>query len=533
MTTNQKAPIFKYSPGKAWGGALLCLLLLSVGLAWVSSHFLGFSGWLSFLVSLMLGAGALIGVWKLLGEEKPPSGLGALLVCAVLLRLAVGAFWFLALPAWGHGTPAEQAGYVMGDAYARDQAAWKLARSEKPLWKAFRNQRQVDQYGGVLFLSALVYRCLGGHDHQPLLMIVFTAVFSSLGVLFTWALVQRAWGQAAAWLAAWILALYPEAVLLGSSQMREAFTITLTAAAFYGLLRYQRDRSRKSLAWILLPVILYLPFSPPFAAILMGTLALAALTTTGTLARDILRQRKLWLIFGALFILVLAGLWLALKQFTPEGMGNPLEMLSWYLKKSARYQAYLSEHASGWWQKVFDMTPELLHLPLLLAYGVVQPFLPAALIVGSQAPIWPWINLWRSAGWTLMLGFLLYAPLRAWRRKNDASIARALALIAWIVILVAAFRGGADMWDNPRYRATYASLQAALAAWVWVDQRRSSDPWLRRALLSMAAILFWFLPWYLQRYTVFNWPVAGLFETLGLGVASACLLVAWDWARKK
>ena len=56
--------------------------------------------------------------------------------------MLIGVFWFLALPVWGHGTPAEQAGYVMADAYARDQAAWKLARSDNPLWTAFRNQRR-------------------------------------------------------------------------------------------------------------------------------------------------------------------------------------------------------------------------------------------------------------------------------------------------------------------------------------------------------------------------------------------------------
>lgn len=524
----------RFAPGKikTWIGAALSLPLLSVGLAWIASGFQSIAGWSSFLGVLLLATGILIGGQWALREEKLPRGLIALLVGAALLRLAVGVFWSLALPIWGHGTPAEKAGYVMADAFARDQAAWKLARSDQPLWTAFQNQRTVDQYGGLLFLSALIYRSMSGDFHQPLLIVVITAAFSALGVLFIWALVRNAWGEAAAWLAAWVLALYPEAILLGSSQMREAFMIPLTVMAFYGLSHYQRHRSWASLSWILIPILLYLPFSPPFAALLVVTLALAALMTIGRLTRrDILQQRRLLLIFGMLLVLVLIGLWLALRQFTPEGMSNPLAMLSWWLRKSAKLQYYLTEHASGWMQKIFASTPEWMHLPLLIAYGVVQPFLPAAIIVGSHAPIWRWINLWRAIGWTLVLAFLIYAPLRVLRQKEGRGFTSALTLIVWGVILIAAFRGGSDMWDNPRYRATYAGLQVALVAWVWMEQRRAADPWLRRALLGVASILVWFLPWYLQRYTAFTWPVADPFKTLGLGIFTACLLILWDWAR--
>jgi hypothetical protein len=530
MTTNEGIPYPSKSSLKwPWIIAALGILLLSLGLARISSHAGGLDGWISFLSVLLLASGLLWAGWRLLRVERLPSWLGALVVGAALLRLAAGAFWFVALPAWGHGTPAEKAGYVMADAYARDQAAWRLADSDKSLWTAFRNQRQVDQYGGMLFISALVYRYLGGSFHLPLLMVVIAAAFSAMGVMFTWALARRAWDEQVAWLAAWILALYPEAVLLGSSQMREAFTITLTAVAFYGLLRFRSEHSRLGLAWVCAPILFYLPFSPLFAALLTGTLVLTAILTSGTLNLRILRNRRFWLVLMAISILILAGLWLALKQFTPAGMNNPLEMLGWWLRKSAHLQAYLAEHASGWMQKIFDNTPEWTHLPLLLVYGIVQPFLPAALVVGSQAPIWHWVTLWRSLGWTILLAFLLYAPLLAWRRQQNRGFARALVLVVWIVILVASFRGGADMWDNPRYRATYASLQVALVAWVMIQQRREGDPWLRRALLSLGAILFWFLPWYLRRYTSFEWPIVDPFKTLGLGLLTACELVLWDW----
>jgi hypothetical protein len=420
----------------------------------------------------------------------------------------------------------------MADASARDQLAWKLAGSSKPLWTAFQDNRKADQYGGLLFLSALIYRLVGGPNHYPLLLMVLAAAFSALAVLFTWAFARRLWGGKEAWLAAWIMALYPEAVLLGSSQMREAFTMTLTVVPFYGLLRYQQDRSRLGLIWMLAPLLLCLPFSPPFAAFLTVLLALAAFVTSGSFGHQILRQRRLWLILGAVILLAGVGLWLAVRQFAPDGMTNPFEVVAWWIKKSAGLQAYLSQHASGWMQKVFKQTPEGLHMPLLLGYGVVQPFLPAALMVGSKAAIWPWVTFFRAVGWSLMLLFLIYAPLLALRKKEKHHFTLAIILIVWIGILVASFRGGGDLWDNPRYRAAFAGLQAGVVAWTWMEQRRTGDPWLRRALIAAAAIVAWFLPWYWRRYSAFTWPVVDLFKTIGLGVASAVLLNLWDWARK-
>jgi hypothetical protein len=533
------------------GVAALGLLFLSLALAGASNSWRALDGWGAFLTVLLLAALLMVGCWRLLKYEQPPAWLGALLIGALVLRLAAGAFWLTTIPRWGHGTSTEKAGYVMADAASRDQAAWKLARSDRPLWMAFTANRKVDQYGGLLFSSALIYRYLGGKTHYPLMMVVPCAALSALGVLFTWAFARRAWkDRKIAALSAWILALYPEAVLLGSSQMREAITITLAIAAFYGFLRYQQEHSLKSLGWVITPVALCLPFSPLIAALVLGMLALSAAGTFFSRSRQAWNRRGFWIILGVIVLVVLAGLYLALSQFTPEGMNNPLEMLSWWLKKSANLQAYLSKNASGWMQKIFRNSPTWLHLPLLLSYGVLQPFLPATLVAGSSAPIWPLISIWRAAGWTAMLALLLYASVLALRnplplhsgredtdddKKNEKypglGFTRLLILAVWIVVLVASFRAGADMWDNPRYRATFAGLQAALAAWAWVEQRRTQDAWLRRALLGLGAILGWFLLWYIRRYTGFEWPVTEFFSTLGLGLSSAFLLIVWDWAR--
>jgi hypothetical protein len=554
-------------------GAALALPLLALALAWVSSGFADFRGWWSFLALGLVGAGVLLLGWRLVREEAPPRWLAGLLLGAALLRLAAGVFWFVGLPVAGHGSPGEQKGYVMADAAARDEVAWELASSGKSLTRAMGNTvgyRKADQYGGLLFLSAAVYRYLGGGVHRPLLLVLLAAACSALTVLFGWAFARRAWGPKVAAVTAWGLALYPEAVLLGSSQMREAFLMPLAAAALYGLVRSasmppasmppasmphrQGDvdaaglhaagsrsaginaaHSWPGLAWVLASLLLILPFSPPAAALLVVLLALLALFFNGErVRRSPLQNRRFWLVIALLALLALAGIWLTWRRFAPETISNPLTLVNWWLRESAELQAERARNASGWIQKVFDATPDWMEVPLLLAYGVVQPFLPAALGDIDTRPIWYVISVWRSPGWALLLPFLIYAPLRVLRPVGPIGgrrLAAGLCLVVWFGILAAALRGGSDVWDNPRYRVMWVVMQGALAAWVWVGWREYPDAWLRRAAVSVALVLAWFLPWYLRRYLGLEWPVVDLFKTLGLGLASAALFCFWDWAR--
>ena len=514
------------------GSTLAGILLLSPVLAWLSNGYRSLGGWASFLAVLLLAAGILWGGWRALRSESLPAYLGSLLVGAALLRLAAGALWFAALPSLGYASPAEQYGYIMADAYDRDQASFELAQSGKSLLKAFEGSyHKADQYGGILFLSAMVYRYMGISFHQPLLVVVITSAVSALGVLFVWAFSRDAWNSSAAKIAAWGLALYPEAVLLGSSQMREAFIMTLVIVAFYGLVRYWRDHSWKGLVWMVAALVFILPFSPPATGLLMGTLGILAIALGGDLvSSQLTRSRRLWVILGVLVLLVATGIWLSWGQIAPESASNPIALIRWWVKKSAEWQAHLSERASGKIQAIFDRTPNWLHMPMLLIYGVVQPVLPAALVDVTAVAIWRCVTIWRAVGWTALLAFLLYAPLRAWRGYGDRRVARALSVIAWLVILIASYRSGGDMWDNPRYRAMFAGPQIALAAWAWVDSRQVKDPLFRRALVSIALVLVWFLPWYLMRYIHLPWPVTDEIKVAGLGIASAVLYWLWDWA---
>jgi hypothetical protein len=109
----------------------------------------------------------------------------------------------------------------------------------------------------------------------------------------------------------------------------------------------------------------------------------------------------------------------------------------------------------------------------------------------------------------------------------------ALLLSNWVVSFVASYRGGGDLWDSPRYRSAFAAAQLTLAAWAWVSQQRSNDPWLRRAAVSAVLLSLWFVPWYLRRYVGLEWwPLVEIYQVIGVGLATCVAYIFWDWMRR-
>ncbi len=489
---------------------------LSALLAWISNGFASIQGWWSFAGLIVLLLGFCLLVWRTLRAEKAPKWLAWLVFGAIVFRLVLSIVWLLGLPAWGYDTDVQAAGYVMQDAFNRDTAAWQLAQSGEPLWKAFAGYSSTDQYGGLLFLSAAIYKYLAAPSHMPILTLLPAAVVSGLAVGFIWAVAARAFGKKVAWLAAWGLPLYPEAALLGSSQMREAFTVCLLPLVLLGV-QQVTSGERRSGGWLLLAGFAAAAFlSWPF----VSSLLLFALVTWLVLTDwRILRDKR---VLYALGVALLLGL---LYLFVVRDIAD-----SW-LVQSAAWQVYVSENSSGWVARQFERMPLWTQVPFLVVYGLVRPLLPAALAAGGPT-VWMVIGIWRALGWTVVLALLVYASYLALRTRAWFGLPGVWLLANWAVSITASYRGGGDLWDNPRYRSAFASVQVLLAAWAWVQQGETKDPWLRRSLVSTLILCAWFVPWYLRRYVGLEWwPIVDLHQLVGVGLASCALYILWDWLR--
>lgn len=450
-------------------------------------------------------------VWKF--YKKAGAG-KALLVAALValgLRVLVGVVLYRGLPVWGYDEKPQRAGYVFWDSYKRDTDAWSRSGMDQALTTAFTNPTGSDQYGGLLFLSSSIYRYLSPDTQRPLLIVVMSAAVSALAVLFTWGFAASIIGGKAAMIAAWILALYPEAVLLGASQMREPFLIAALAAALFGYSRMRQGELKGGIAIVVASaLILALPISPPFVIVIFAIVASAWFWE----GLGIGGRRNIF-ILALLGVIVLAALALAVRAWAGLDAiaGSPWEVVrEWWVNAGDQWRITLVSEQSDMLDTLLDRLPASFRIPFLVLYGLIQPFLPAALIAPG-APIWRSIGIWRSLGWFLMLPFLLYGTWLAFRRKGWRSLEFYLAVLIWVTALVSSYRAPGYQWDNPRYRVIFLAAQAALIAWTWVEVRLNNNPWLKRwfVILSIDYLLVTY--WYIGRY--YNIPKLSLEATLG------------------
>jgi hypothetical protein len=519
-----------------------------------------FSGWLAY--SLLLGAAGVSLGWVLrrLGADRNARRAAW---TAFLLRLGVGLALVWLLPAFGYAeNEASQAGYLFKDAAMRDDSAWLLAGSDAPLWQAFSGGVEGDQYGGLLALSAGVYRYLSPAAHRPLLIVLLAGWAVGLGTALLWA-AGRGWfaGQGSAVrlvpaVSAWVMALYPEGVLLGASQMREPFAMAAIAACFYGLVEVGRDRGEGEdphpapqtaptspgargrahgregwLALVLGLAALFLLQPPAALAVLM---VLGGLWLLDAAARRHFSWRALLLLGGALALALVFSILLWMRLPGLEGERGLGVVFAW-LEYNFGFQSHLTERASGILQSMIRVLGERWTLPLVIVYGFAQPVLPAALVEPSL-PLWMTLNSLRAAGWYALAPFLIYGLVSAFhpasQKLRGQRLWLSLVVFAWIV--VSAVNAGGDMWDNPRYRTIFLPWMALLAAWALWGALQRRDAWLWRWIAVEVVFVLFFLWWYISRYYpgMFHlsiWMTSGL----TLSLAGLILLGGWLWDRRK
>jgi len=312
--------------------------------------------------------------------------------------------------------------------------------------------------------------------------------------------------------------------------MREPFVITGVAMALYALTEMQKTRV-KWLVWLALAGLLLFVFQPPMAlATFIGLFGLWLAEPNRTIS-----WKRVLLFIGIILVgvLIVYTIWANLPSLRNEAPNNVF--FSW-LEHNFNLQAYLTRKASGGIQKLIRSVGKQWSLLVMLGYGVTRPVLPAAMADFSGAWIWRIINLVRSAGWYAMLPILIYGFFRSYRVPTQERRAQLvwISTFIWIWILISAANGGADLWDNPRYRTIILGLEALLVSWAWDWARRRHDPWLSRLFSVEIACVLVFTEWYITRtYLTYLHPDIRL--VIGLCLIVIVLVVGggWLWDRKK
>lgn len=486
---------------------LVWILPLALALATVTASVQG-GGWLGFSFLFLLSLTLLASSTRWAGRDTRPAlqNLAWIVALAFALRLAGGIAAHELLPVYGYADSSDGiAGYAYTDAHRRDEQAWTLAISGKPILDAFSGEYSSDQYGGLLALSALVYRYLSPDAHRPLMMVLLSAFIAALGIPFLWKAARKTFGEKVAWASAWIFALYPESILLGGSAMREPYLMTLSAIAFWGFVEWRdvvgagfpRPMPRSAIIALALSLLGMLLFSPAVAVV-----TLIIFAGWMFFSRD--RAKISWVsiaVFAIVFMIGLFALSSALNRRGVFDTSSPMSVLNDWIQRSVKWNFYQIERESGWIQKLFEEMPEGMRLPFVTVYGILQPVLPAALVVPTL-PIWKVIYVLRALGWYALLPMLILSFVTGSSQNGGKTrtLFVWLSLLAWTWILLAALRGGGDQWDNPRYRAILFMWQALVAGYVWVWRGETRNPWFARIVACEAIFVLVFGQWYASRY---------------------------------
>jgi hypothetical protein len=470
---------------------------------------------------------------------RRPSSIVVLILLAFALRLGLATFSYFYLPQIGYESKTQQAGYLFFDAFHRDTQAWDLAQSGKPLAKAFDQKFSSDQYGGLLWISAFVYRYLSGTTHQPLLIVFLAALIGSLGGVFVYLAAKLIADDRTALLSALLFLFYPESILFGASQMREPFLMTFIAMAFYGLVEWQALRQpsegSKPLEgflpwfWIGLALAGMLFISPGFVLV-------SLVTAAGWLYFSDSERKIPWQVIAiatGIFVIAFVALSLSWDSLVTAKSSGIMGVIGSWARETAKWNAYVLGRSSGIVQLLFEALPPALATPFVAIYGILQPVLPAALIEPA-VPFWQVLGIIRALGWYLLLPFVAFAPFAAGKMPNGQSKRRWvwLSVVVWVWILIAAVRGGGDQWDNPRYRVILLAWQAILAAQAFFALKSPTRRWFWRIVAVEAVILVTFGHWYLYRYLSIGFNL-GIRNTLAIAIGLAVLLVAGDWFWEK
>lgn len=505
-----------------------CSAIIGAGLAAIQPGAF-WIGWAGISMLLLIGLSALVCAWRWAGAGKL---LGWMTALALALRLATGVAVYIVLPIDGYNEPDDRAGFVFTDAHRRDDQAWQLATSGKPLWAAFDKSYYTDQYGGLLALSAVTYRLLSPDTHRPLLILVLASLTAALGVPFFSRAASRLGDARLGSLASWIYVIYPESVLTGGAQMREPFLLTLIAIALWGFLEWMRGGHRKPLVWVGVGLAGLVLVSPAIALVLLVVLA-AWFRLQGQ------PVRMSWPVLLAAGGVVIAGviflMW-SLGSRGASGSSFVSIVLNW-LRDSVNWVIYQLERGSGQVQNVFSKLGAAAQFFFVVGYGITQPVLPPAFFEPTTLT-WHLIAISRALGWYLVLPLLVYAPVPIWRLEAGAGRRIWVWLLAfsWLWIVICSIRAGGGQWDNPRYRVIFFAFQAVVAAFAWLSWKQNRDPWLPRVLLSEILCLGLFSQWYVARYYLIgiHFPIMAV---LSMSIAGVLLIMAgggaWDRLRKK
>jgi len=403
-----------------------------------------------------------------------------LILSATIFRVGCGVMLTKMLPNWGYDEETYKNGYIFRDAYQRDGQAWQIVSGNYPIFLAFTEEFVSDQYGGLLAFSALIYKIFTPLAHVQANIILVAVLVNMIGAIWFLRGLKDS-GEPVQKFALILYLFFPDAILLGVSQMREPFLIGFSAILFGLLLDYSFSKKVRIVGAILV-IACSLLVSYKIGIFLVGGVFLWYFLHHSAVRSRMNSNRYIFigLVLFILMAIVFSSRW-----------------LNW----AGYYDSYLTVQGSGWLQSISAQYGNEFMKPFLTIYGILRPVLPATLFEPSLA-VTQIISIFRALGWALIFPLYLFGIVFALRQKG---FERGKWIIFWGLLLfwiiVSSYRAGGDMWDNPRYRYSLLIFFALMLSNTWDYWRKSKDHWMVIFYISEGIYLLFFSQWYISRYT--------------------------------
>ncbi len=438
---------------------------------------------------------------------------------------------------WGYSSNRNLKGLVQRDAVNAVDTAWIAAQPGHSLIDAF-HRAPGDNTGGITTAGVAIFRLLSPDVERTLLLGLFASVLTSLTVIAVYRLGRGLFSPGVAKAAALIVAVYPEAVMIGSSHQQLAYMTLIFSMALLALAGVIRKTEPvagdpglpgRRQAVILLAAMTALGFLVGYQFAILGVMCgvIFALWFSDPKKRI---GRILWIGAGAVvFVLVVIRV-LAALDVIPSAWD--LLFKQYRFLYSMAWEEFDKLKAAGggdFFQNVLTTMERGPAFILAAIYGLARPALPAAIGYRNTSAeggfFWQLLNFYRSLGWYALLPLLLYGTLKSLRGILSRKPEAILMFLFWVVAIVGSYRAFGDEWDNPRYRLFAIAPMALLAAWAWITQREQKDPWFMRIVIPFATATVSLTVWYILRdYASVNFPALPSIAVIGVITAVAFVL---------
>jgi hypothetical protein len=461
-----------------------------------------------------------------IGRQYAWVGFCVRLACAALLPLFL--YWE------GFSSGLQYQGVLIPDAQLKAQAAWQVSRQDASLLM-ITVQEAFKQSGGLTVLGVFLYRFFFFSMENPMVLTMWMAFFSSCAIIVAFRLGELAFSSPVARWGAFIVAVFPESVLIGITFLPQTILASLLGLWLICCFSWnsqnssneQKGRLFSRLPAAMLGGCILLSVGFFFVDYLYLFLMLMLISALWFVGRKTKGGRITWVcICGTFILFIIIRILNSLHVIVPSWdlIGNAKQYffdMAWQKMGSS-----VSAASNDLFENIIRILPQPVGFLIIPLYGFLQPFLPAIigskLALDSEGLVGVSLSIVRAFSWYLSIPFVVYGLLAAIRLSRSNKIPLLCGVLFLIIACTGALRNLSDQWNNPFFRMIGLIPLSLLISWTMLLLKENGSRWFVRVIVPYSVGVVGLSVWYLLRS---YWHISLPSVATLLAITGFCLLI--------